>query len=188
MTLSAVAVATAASAHPRRTARDREARRIRILGMFQGGFPYDVIARHENLSRERVRQIVAKSLEENGRSRLDHSLVQLARLEPALQLAARRVAEGDLRGVDRLVRVLDRIDKYGQKVRQEAESSAEIHERLMAKINNALQRRDREPAELAAEKAELASAPAGTVEAAEVAADPKNLENASIAPKAFSWP
>ena len=176
----------AAPARPRRTARDREARRIRILGMFQGGLPYDVIARQENLSRERVRQIVAKSLEENGRSRLDHSLVQLARLEPALQLAARRVAEGNLMGIDRLVRVLDRIDRYGSKVQQEAESAAEIHERLMAKINHALERHDRDKA--AAKKATMASASAGTGEGAEAEADPKNLESAPIVQKAFSWP
>ena len=182
MNLTAVPTAPG---RPRRTARDREARRIRILGMFQGGLPYDVIARHENLSRERVRQIVAKSLEENGRSRLDHSLVQLARLEPALQLAARRVAEGDMKGIDRLVRVLDRLDRYGPKVQQEAESAAEIHARLMAKMNAAFARHDREKAELAAKKA---SASAGTVEGGDAAAAPKNLENGPQAQKAFSWP
>ncbi len=43
----------------RRTAREREQRRIRILAMVQAGFSYEAIARDENLSRERVRQIVA---------------------------------------------------------------------------------------------------------------------------------
>jgi len=113
-------------------------------------------------------------------------LSQLARLEPALQLAARRVAEGNLMGIDRLVRVLDRIDRYGSKVQQEAESAAEIHERLMAKINHALERHDRDKA--AAKKATMAGASAGTGEGAEAEADPKNLENAPIVQKAFSWP
>ncbi len=68
----------------------------------------------ENLSRERVRQIVAQSLEEpEGGTRLDHARVQIARLEPALRLAARGVADGELRAIDRLLRVLDRLDKYG---------------------------------------------------------------------------
>ncbi len=48
----------------RRTAREREQRRIRILAMVQSGFSYEAIARDENLSRERVRQIVAQSLDE----------------------------------------------------------------------------------------------------------------------------
>jgi hypothetical protein len=187
--MNSLAPVPAAPARPRRTARDREARRIRIMGMFGGGISYDAIARLENLSRERVRQIVAKSLEENGRAPLDHSLVQMARLEPALQLAARRVAEGDLRAIDRLVRVLDRFDKYGPKVQQQAESSAEIHERLMAKIDHALAAEDRRVADVRAAKEKAAAiASAGTGEGAEVEAGRKNLEGADSAQKAFSWP
>ena len=158
--------------------------------MFQGGFSYEAIARQEKLSPERVRQIVAKSLEDNGRSPVDHALVQMARLEPALRLAARRVAEGDLKGIDRLVRVLDRLDKYGPKVQHEAETSAELHARLMAKMSSAFQRHDRQKAEeRAAKEAASASAPARIGEVAEDAAGgPKNLENGDIAQKAFSWP
>ena len=46
----------------RRTARQREERRIRIMGMVRSGFSYEVIARDERLSRERIRQIEAKAL------------------------------------------------------------------------------------------------------------------------------
>jgi hypothetical protein len=52
-----------AFARPMRTAAQREERRIRILGMLRAGHSYEAIARQERLSRERVRQIVAKSLE-----------------------------------------------------------------------------------------------------------------------------
>lgn len=46
----------------RRTARQREERRIRIMGMVRSGFSYEVIARDERLSRERIRQIVSDVL------------------------------------------------------------------------------------------------------------------------------
>ncbi len=46
----------------RRTARQREERRIRIMGMMRSGFSYEEIARDERLSRERIRQIEAKAL------------------------------------------------------------------------------------------------------------------------------
>src|SRR5271169_672352 len=79
------------------TAAQREERRIRIMGMVRSGHSYEAIARQERLSRERVRQIVKKSLEdESGATRPDHNRVQIARLEPALRLAAAGVANGDL--------------------------------------------------------------------------------------------
>ena len=56
---------------PRRTARQREERRIRIMGMVRSGFSYEVIARDERLSRERIRQIVTQSLKtDDGSNRV----------------------------------------------------------------------------------------------------------------------
>ena len=91
----------------------RDLRRLRILASVQAGLSYAEIGRAEGLSRERVRQIVAKALSDGGgESKLDHARVQIARLEPALRLAAQGVADGDLAAIDRLLRVLDRLDKY----------------------------------------------------------------------------
>ena len=90
----------------------RDLRRLRILDSLQAGLSYAAIGRTEGLSRERVRQIVAKALNEGGAAtKLDHARVQIARLEPALRLAAGAVAEGDLAAIDRLLRVLDRLDR-----------------------------------------------------------------------------
>jgi len=125
----------------RRTAREREQRRIRILGMVQAGFSYEAIARDEGLSRERVRQIVAQSLREpEGGTRLDHARVQLARLEPALRLAARGVADGELRAIDRLLRVLDRLDKYGAVAEAPEPYEGSARERLLTKLNQMAER------------------------------------------------
>ena len=125
----------------RRTARERERRRIRILAMVQAGFSYEAIARDENLSRERVRQIVARSLNEpEGGTRLDHARVQIARLEPALRLAARGVADGDLRAIDRLLRVLDRLDKYGAVAEAPPPYDENARERLLTKLGQMAER------------------------------------------------
>jgi hypothetical protein len=93
---------------------NREARRARILALVQAGWTYAGIAREEGLSRERVRQIVAQPLGEGaGESKLGHALAPIARREPALRLAARGGADGDLRAIDRLLKALERLDQYG---------------------------------------------------------------------------
>ena len=49
---------------PRRAARDL--RRLRILASVQAGLSYAAIGRDEGVSRERVRQIVAQALDDDG--------------------------------------------------------------------------------------------------------------------------
>lgn len=129
------------SHRPRVTARQREQRRLRIMAMVRLGHAYEEIAREENLSRERVRQIVVKSIAEQGIGSIaDHNRVQIARLEPALRLAARGISDGELRAIPSLLRVLDRMDKYGAAVETIQSDYAEIHERLMTKLNVTLDR------------------------------------------------
>ena len=97
----------------RATARECEVRRLRIMGMVQSGFSYEAIAHSERISRERVRQIVVKSLNDGMKgARVDPRLLQQARLEPALRLAANAIANGDLAGIDRLIKVINKLDKY----------------------------------------------------------------------------
>lgn len=109
--------------------------------MVRSGFSYEAIARDENLSRERVRQIVAQSLNDpEGGTKLDHARVQMARLEPALRLAARGVADGDLHAIDRLLRVLDRIDKYGAVAEAPRPYDDNARERLLTKLNQMAER------------------------------------------------
>jgi hypothetical protein len=156
---------------PRRTAREREQRRIRILAMVRAGFSYEAIARDENLSRERVRQIVAQSLEEpEGATRLDHARVQIARLEPALRLAARGVADGELRAIDRLLRVLDRLDKYGAVAEAPQPYDENARERLLTKLNQMAERIKR-----ARTEPDAADEPPDDAE--DEAEEEKNLEN-----------
>jgi hypothetical protein len=117
-------------------AASRDLRRLRILASLQAGLSYAAIGRAEGLSRERVRQIVAKALDEEGTgTKLDHARVQIARLEPALRLAAGAVADGDLSAIDRLLRVLDRLDRYCAVEGAATGEDAGARERLLAKLN-----------------------------------------------------
>ena len=98
----------------RRTADDREERRVRIMAMVRSGlFSYEAIAREHQLTRTRIRQIVAASAPtERSGARVDQMRVRMARLEPALRLAARGVEKGQLSAIGPLLQVLDRLDRY----------------------------------------------------------------------------
>lgn len=158
----------------RRTAREREQRRIRILAMVQAGFSYEAIARDEHLSRERVRQIVAQSLAEpDDGTRLDHARVQIARLEPALRLAARGVADGDLRAIDRLLKVLDRLDKYGAVADAPQPYDENARERLLTKLGRMVER---------IKSARAASQASGASPGDEAAAEPDSADGDSALP------
>ena len=125
----------------RRTARQREQRRIRIMGMVRSGFSYEEIARDERLSRERIRQIVTQSFKTDDLAdQVGQARVQMARLEPALRLAARGVDNGKLSAINPLLRILDKLDKYGAVAEPAHPYWEGAHEQLIAKISAAAAR------------------------------------------------
>ena len=95
------------------TAFGKAARTKRIFARLSEGWAYDEIARDERLSARRVRQIVSQVLE---RREVDgegaHAHLQLGRLGPALRVAGQAVAEGDVKAIAPLIKVLDRLDRY----------------------------------------------------------------------------
>ena len=102
----------------RKTALLREERRIRVMANARAGVSYGTIARDESLSTERIRRIVAQSSKvENAANPVDHNRLQIARLEPAPRLAARGIENGKLPAIGHLLKVLERLDKYGTVVR-----------------------------------------------------------------------
>jgi hypothetical protein len=119
----------------RRTAHQRGERQIRIMGMVRSGFSYEAIAIDEQISRERVRQIVVVALAAKGGTLGDHMRVQRARLEPALRLAARGVENGKLSAIPQLLRVLDRLDKYDAVADAAPAYDDAARERLLAKLD-----------------------------------------------------
>ena len=165
----------------RRTAREREERRIRIMAMVRSGYSYEEIARDERVSRERIRQIVTQSLKTHDRAdRVDQARVQMARLEPALRLAARGVDNGKLSAINPLLKVLDRLDKYGAVVDLVNKDYEGAHERLMTYINKAADRvLGPAPADWGAHRGEAATGTAHSGQA-EASAETKNLETDSL--------
>jgi transcriptional regulator with XRE-family HTH domain len=99
------------SARPTLSPAARALRLQRIFARLQEGMSYKDIAAEEGLSRERLRQIIRASTARSG-SAPDHKAMQFARLEPALRLAARGVAEGDVKAIPLLLKLVDRLDRY----------------------------------------------------------------------------
>lgn len=98
---------------PRLTARDRAMRRDRIFARLLEGQSAAAIAAEEGVTARRVRQIVRDSLERwDADPAQDYAGVQIARLESALRLIEQKIAAGDIKAIDRLVKVLDQLDKY----------------------------------------------------------------------------
>ena len=151
------------------------------MGMVRSGFSYEVIARDECLSRERIRQIVTQSLKTDDRAdRVDQARVQMARLEPALRLAARGVDNGKLSAINPLLKVLDRLDKYGAVVDIVNKDYEGAHERLMTFVNKAAERVAGTGSGRLA-RASSNEAASGTARGqAEASVAPKNLETNSL--------
>jgi DNA-binding CsgD family transcriptional regulator len=145
---------TSPGARPARRLSNPAQRRLRderILERVQGGWDYEDIARKEGLSVRRVRAIVARAMKpRRADPSSDHARLQRVRMAPSLRLAAEAVASGDLRGIDRLLRLLDRLDRYnGAAVAIQADDEASLR-LLRERINRAARQNDarREATEL----------------------------------------
>jgi hypothetical protein len=91
----------------------RELRRARIFARLREGWPYAEIAREEGLTDRRIRQIVSETLKKRVVDEpTDHAMLQLARLEPALRLAAEAVVSGDIKAIRYYLKLLDQLDRY----------------------------------------------------------------------------
>ncbi|MFZ0208863.1 MAG: hypothetical protein WAL59_22610 [Roseiarcus sp.] len=104
------------SPRKRRSALSPAARSLRLQRIFarlQDGAAYAEIAVEEDFSRERLRQIIrAATARGRGHDGPDHKRMQIARLTPALRLAADGVAQGDAKSIPILLKIIDRLDRY----------------------------------------------------------------------------
>jgi hypothetical protein len=152
-----------AGSKPRVTARERELRRLRIFAAVREGRTHEEIAEAEGLSSERIRQIVRQTLDRRDVDAMnDHTRLQLARLEPMLQLTTEKAMAGDLRGVELLLKVLERVDQYHRAVavvRDEERSEGKFKEKLVDLVRRARALKEKEAA--AAGTRGDAPAPAG---------------------------
>ncbi|MGO8800981.1 MAG: hypothetical protein ACLQJL_18070 [Roseiarcus sp.] len=88
-------------------------RKLRIVEQLVAGMSVARIAQAENRSVRRVRQIIAQTLAERE---IDPPAgfvqLQIARLNDAMMVAHTRMIEGDLRAIDRLVKLVGELDRY----------------------------------------------------------------------------
>jgi hypothetical protein len=91
----------------------RAMRLQRIFARLQEGADYAEIAAEERISRERLGRIIRRATA-RGRDgdQPDHTRMQIARLSPALRLAAAGVAQGDQKAIPLLLSLVDRLDRY----------------------------------------------------------------------------
>jgi hypothetical protein len=128
---------------PRRflSEKERMLRRERIFARLREGWAYGDIAQAESLSSKRISQIVSKTLQRravDGAS--DHAMLQLARIEPALRLAAGALADGDVGAISPYLKLLDRLDRYQRPLAAVDVYDDKARERLLAKMDRILAR------------------------------------------------
>ena len=148
-------------------AHGRVLRRGRILARLREGWAYDEVAREEQLTPERVRQIVREALAQRiVDDETDHAKLQLARLAQAMQIASVAVADGDVKAIPALLKVIDRLDRYQRAAKAVQVYEDEARKKLMDKINRVVANLGvDEPAASGGEAAALADARAADGEA-----------------------
>ena len=120
------------------TRSQRALRDERILERVRGGWLYEDIAREERLSLHRVRAIVSRAIKQRQADPSgEHAHLQRTRLAPALRLAAEAIAAGDLRAIDRMLRLLDRLDRYNGAAVAQGKNNDETLRKLMERMNRA---------------------------------------------------
>jgi hypothetical protein len=128
------------SVAPERARKAAPARRgPKILVALVAGESVDAIAEKEGLSRKRVEALLRDEL---GRRWVapagDFARLQIARLEALSAKLAAKAEEGDLPAIDRMLKILDRLDRYHGFTRLtpvDATYDEGARERLLTKLN-----------------------------------------------------
>ena len=153
-------------------------RRGRIFARLREGYAYDEIAREEQLTPERVRQIVREALARRFvDDETDHAKLQLARLAQAMQIASMAVADGDVKAIPAFIKVIDRLDRYQRAAKVSEVYDDEARKRLMDKINRVAANLGLDHAGMAAEEAPESKDSEGA------AVPPDEKEKIAVTPK-----
>ena len=114
----------------------RTARTKRIFSRLREGWAYDDIAKDERISAERVRQIVGQVLENRVLDRGDdHAHMQIERLRPALRIVGKAVADGNLKAIGPLIKLIDRLDKHQGILTKPFAYTEDHRKKLLDKLN-----------------------------------------------------
>ncbi|MBV9909673.1 MAG: hypothetical protein JOY52_19145 [Hyphomicrobiales bacterium] len=129
---------------PARSKRSRVSRAQRILASLIAGAGVDEISTAERQTRKRTESILREELRNRWMAPAeDFARLQIARLEQMLLKLLDRLQEGDLKAIDRAIRIVDRLDRYHgfTKAKRIPEPYGEEERaRLMKKVNDIVNR------------------------------------------------
>ncbi len=98
---------------PNRTKRARVSRAQRVLASLIAGAGVDEIGATEQLTRKRTESILRQELRNRWVAPAeDFARLQIARLEQMILKLLERLQEGDLKAIDRALKIVDRLDRY----------------------------------------------------------------------------
>ena len=113
----------------------------KILGALVAGATLDEIAKAERLAPKRVEKRMLHELQRPLMAPTrDYARLQIARLEPIYAKLETLAEESDLRAIDKLSRVLDRLDRHhgsGKRTVSPRGYDENARQRLLAKLNQA---------------------------------------------------
>ena len=119
--------------------RSRVTRAQRILASLIAGAGVDEIGAAERLSRKRTESILRHELRNRWVAPADDfARLQIARLEQMILKLLDRLQEGDLKAIDRALKIVDRLDRYHgftSAKRIPEQYGEEDRARLLKKIN-----------------------------------------------------
>jgi hypothetical protein len=124
---------------PSRTKRGRVTRAQRVLASLIAGSGVDEIAATERLTPKRTESILRQELRNRWVAPAeDFARLQIARLEQMILKLLERLQSGDLKAIDRALKIVDRLDRYHgftKASRMPEPYGDEERARLLKKIN-----------------------------------------------------
>jgi hypothetical protein len=129
---------------PTRTKRARVTRAQRVLASLIAGAGVDEIGATERLTRRRTENILRRELRNRWVAPAeDFARLQIARLEQMILKLLERLQSGDLKAIDRALKIVDRLDRYHgftRATRIPEEYGDEERVRLLKKVNEIVDR------------------------------------------------
>jgi hypothetical protein len=127
-----------------RTKRTRVSRAQRVLASLIGGAGVDEISAAEQLTRKRTESLLRQELRNRWVAPAEEfARLQIARLEQMILKLLDRLQNGDLKAIDRALKIVDRLDRYHgfTKARRVPEPYGEEERaRLLKKLNEVADR------------------------------------------------
>jgi hypothetical protein len=129
---------------PTRSKRSRATRAQRVFASLIAGAGVDEIGATERLTRKRTESILRQELRNRWVAPAeDFARLQIARLEQMILKLLERLQDGDLKAIDRALKIVDRLDRYhgftkAQRVPEQY--GDEERARLLKKVNEIVDR------------------------------------------------